>query len=86
MLFKVYVIYSPEHDKLFTGLTTSLTERMGSHNGDNPDDWTSGYKPWILVHMEIFEDEYDAVRRETYFESKVGQDHVRLDILPLFQF
>ena len=57
MLYKVYVLYSPNHDRLFTGMTTSLSDRMISHNGDAPDDWTSGYKPWTLVHMELFDEE-----------------------------
>lgn len=86
MIYKVYVLYSPKHNKLFTGLTTSLCDRMLSHNGDEPDDWTSGYKPWTLVHMELFIDESDAVIRESYLESDGGQDYVRDSILPLFEF
>ena len=86
MLFKVYVLYSPNHDKLFTGLTTSLSDRMISHNGEGPDDWTAGYKPWTLVHMELFNDEHEAFLRETFLESSSGQEYVRTDVLPLFNF
>ena len=86
MLYKVYVLYSHGHDKLFTGMTTSLTDRMMSHNSDEPDDWTSSYKPWILVHMELFEDESDAFLRESFLESAGGETFIRKDILPLFKF
>jgi putative endonuclease len=84
MVFKVYILYALKHDKLFTGMTASLIDRMSSHNGDDADDWTSAYKPWILVHMELFDDEAEALLREQYFESQEGQEHVRTDVLPLF--
>lgn len=84
MQFKVYVIYSPGHDRIFTGMTTSLTDRMESHNGEDPEDWISSYKPWTLIHMELFEEEYQALNREAYFESEAGQDHIRSEILPIF--
>ncbi len=86
MIFKVYVLYAKEHDKLFTGLTTSLINRMYSHNMDNPDEWTSIYRPWTLVHMELYNDENEALFRESYLESERGQKYVREDVLPLFKF
>ena len=86
MQFKVYVLYSLKFDKLFTGMTTSLTDRMITHNGEEPDDWTSGFRPWTLVHMELYQEKIDAVLRESFFESEVGQTYIREDILPLFEF
>ena len=86
MLFKVYILYAPVHDKLFTGMTSSLIDRMASHNGNEPEDWTSVYKPWTLVHMELFNDEKEATRRESYFENVAGESYVREYILPLFEF
>ena len=86
MIYKVYVLYSPKHDKLFTDLTTSLIDRMHSHNKENPDEWTSVYRPWTLVHMELYNDENDALLRESFLESEGGQRYVREDVLPLFNF
>ncbi len=86
MLYKVYVLYAKDHDKLFTGMTTSLGDRMLSHNSDTPEDWTSGYQPWTLVHMELFPEESEAYLRETFLESYEGQAYIRKDILPLFDF
>lgn len=86
MLFKLYILYATRHDKLFTGVTTSLIDRMKSHNSDEAEDWTGVYKPWTLVHMEIFNDESDALFRETFFKSPAGEAYVRKDILPLFDF
>lgn len=86
MIYKVYVLYSPEHDKLFTGFTTSLIDRMYSHNNESADEWTSMYRPWTLVHMELYNEEDEALLRETYLESESGQEYVREDVLPLFEF
>ncbi|MEX0986262.1 MAG: GIY-YIG nuclease family protein [Bacteroidales bacterium] len=86
MLYKVYVLYSPESNKLFTGMTTSLGTSMISHNGNESEDWTSSFKPWVLIHMELFNDESDAIIRETFLESNSGEAYVRSDILPLFEF
>lgn len=86
MFFKVYVLYSPAHDKLFTGMTSSLSDRMISHNGEEPEDWTSAYQPWTLIHMELFDNESDASVRESFLESPGGQTFVRDEVLPLFTF
>ena len=86
MLYKVYILYATQHDKLFTGLTGSLIDRMVSHNGDDPEDWTSVYRPWTLVHMELYNDEHEAGKREAFFESEAGMAYIREYILPLFDF
>ncbi len=86
MLYKVYILYSPSHKKLFAGMTTSLTDKMLWHNSEEPVDWTSEYRPWTLIHMELFNDETEAYLRESYFESESGQNYIKTDILPLYKF
>lgn len=86
MLYKVYVIYSPSHNKLYTGLTTQLGEQLKLFNGDQSVKGISEFKPWTLVHMELFNDEGEASLRESYLKSPHGQAYVRSDILSLFGF
>ncbi len=86
MLYKVYVLYSLKHDRLFIGMTSSLIDRMHSHNTDDADEWSSVYRPWTLVHMELYKEEDEALLRESYLESEHGQQYVRDDVLPLFSF
>lgn len=86
MLYKVYVLYSPSFNKIYTGLTTGLGDRMVSHNGAGGEDRTSEFKPWTLIHMELFNDESEALLRKTFIESPAGQAYVRSDILSLFDF
>ncbi len=86
MLFKVYVIYAPAHDKLFTGMTTGLGDRMEVHNGSGTSDWTSEYRPWTLVHMELFDNDDEATLRESYLKSREGEQFLRANVLSLFNF
>ncbi len=86
MLYKVYVLYAPSHNKLFIGLTTGLGDRMVSHNGAGGDDWTNEFKPWTLIHMELFDNEDEATLRKTFFDGPNGHSYIRSDILPLFDF
>lgn len=86
MLYKVYILYAPVHDKLFIGVTSSLIDRMKSHNSNEPEDWTSIYKPWTLVHMELYSDKSEALRREAFLEGASGEIFIREEVLPLFEF
>lgn len=86
MLYKVYVLYAISYDKLYVGLTNSLTDRLALHNSDSSEEWTTEYQPWTLIHMEIFNNEYEALLRETYLKSAPGQKYIREDILSLFTF
>jgi predicted GIY-YIG superfamily endonuclease len=84
MLYKVYVIYSPVHKRIFTGMTTALGDAMLSHNGDKTSDPTNELKPWTLIHMELFKEESEALFRRTFLESADGQSYIQSDILSLF--
>jgi len=86
MLYKVYVLFSTSHNRLFTGTTTSLGEQMQLFNGDRLVEGMSEFKPWTLVHMELFNNEAEASMRESFLKSPQGQAYVRSDILSLFKF
>jgi putative endonuclease len=86
MLYKVYVLYSTSRNRLFTGMTTSLGEQMQIFNGDQEIEGMSEFKPWTLVHMELFNNEAEASMRESFLKSPQGQAYVRSDILSLFGF
>ena len=67
-------------------MTTGLGEYMQALNGDQSVKGLSEFKPWTLIHMELFNDEGEASLRETYLKSPEGQAYVRADILSLFNF
>ena len=86
MSYKVFVLYSYAHDKIFVGYTTSLTDYMITMNVMESDNPLYEYRPWTLVHMELFITEDEAMIRDGFLKQQIGQDYIRREILPMFDF
>ena len=67
-------------------MTTGLGEFMQQLNGGKSEDKMATFRPWTLIHMELFHDEGEASFRESYLLSPEGQAYIRSDILSLFDF
>ena len=78
----VYVLYSSKHDKLYCGVTSDLIKRFNSHNLLGIRDWTKAYRPWIVVHVELFLTRSEALEREKSLKSGKGREWIRSEILP----
>ncbi len=67
----VYVLYSLKDHKLYKGCTSDISKRLLRHNnGGNAS--TANRKPFVLVHLETFEDKASALKRENYIKSPEG--------------
>jgi putative endonuclease len=67
----VYVLYSLKDNKLYKGATANIQKRLIRHNaGGNKS--TAHRKPFVLVHVEVFELKSDALKRELYIKSAEG--------------
>ena len=86
MSFKVFVLYSHPNDRLFVGYTTSLTDYMITMNVMETDNPLFEFRPWTLIHMELFESEDEAMVREGFLKQDVGQEYIKREILPMFDF
>jgi len=86
MSYKVFVLYSYLHDKIFVGYTDSLTDYMITMNVMESDNPLYEYRPWTLVHMELFISEEEAMIREGFLKQEMGQEYIRREILPMFDF
>ncbi|HER08494.1 MAG TPA: GIY-YIG nuclease family protein [Bacteroides sp.] len=86
MSFKVFVLYSYPNDRLFVGYTKSLTDYMITMNVMKSNNPLYEFRPWTLIHMELFEDEDEAMVREGFLKQEMGQDYIRREILPMFDF
>ena len=86
MSYKVFVLYSYPHDRLFVGYTTSLTDYMITMNVMETDNPLYEFRPWTLIHMELFISEDEAMVREGFLKQEIGQDYIRREILPMFDF
>ena len=75
-MFTVYVLYSQSFKKIYIGYTSSLEERFKSHNELATKGWTIKFRPWEIVHKEIFESKVNAMRREKELKSAKGREWV----------
>ena len=54
--------------------------RLLSHN-EFGKDWTSRYRPWVLIYTKEFMSKHDAVEYEKWLKSGTGRDFINsLDI------
>ncbi|MBT1687192.1 GIY-YIG nuclease family protein [Dawidia soli] len=81
MSFHVYVLHSLQNDKIYIGYTSDLESRLKSHNELATKGWTIKFRPWTLVHTEVFETKAEAMRREKQLKSARGQEFIRKEIL-----
>ena len=83
-MFSVYVIYSSDYNRRYTGLTNDVEKRVGQHNAKQNRS-TKSYTPWKLILVESFETREEARRREKYLKSGIGREYIDnlLRITPL---
>ncbi|MEZ5070203.1 MAG: GIY-YIG nuclease family protein [Bacteroidales bacterium] len=86
MSYKVFVLYSFKHDRLYVGYTTSLTDYMVTMNVMETDNPLYQFRPWTLIHMELFFTEEEAMVREGFLKKEAGQQYIRREVLPMFDF
>jgi putative endonuclease len=76
MDFVVYILYSEEHNKIYTGYTSDLVSRFHSHNGLSSKGWTKRYRPWKVVYCEFYKAKQEAMLREKYLKSGSGREWI----------
>ena len=86
MSYKVFVLYSHPNNRLFVGYTTSLTDYMITMNVMESDNPLFEFRPWTLIHMELFISEDEAMVREGFLKQEIGQNYIRREILQMFDF
>ena len=67
----VYVLYSLKDHKLYKGATSNVQQRILKHNSGGSKS-TANRKPFVLVHIEMFDDKTTALKRENYLKSLEG--------------
>ncbi len=75
-MYFVYVLKSTNFGTRYVGSTDSVEKRLKEHNS-GASKYTSGRKPWTLVHTEEFSSKTEALRREKFL--KTGQGRKWLD-------
>ena len=68
MIFKVYILFSVNYNKHYTGFSSNLSLRLQSHN-EFGKDWTAKYRPWKLIYSKEFENKTEAMAYEKWLKS-----------------
>ena len=75
-MFTVYVLYSPTFNKIYVGYTSDLEVRILSHNFLAVKGYTLKYRPWEIIHTEVFETKLAAMKREKELKSANGRKFI----------
>ncbi|MCZ6704245.1 MAG: GIY-YIG nuclease family protein [Ignavibacteria bacterium] len=75
MNFFVYILYSPSHNRTYTGQSDNLDNRLVYHNSGKVRS-TKPYRPWELIYIESFPTRAQAMKREKWFKSKAGRKKI----------
>jgi putative endonuclease len=82
MNYYLYILYSPNFKRTYTGQTDELSERMDLHNAGKVKS-TKQFRPWLLIHSESYPSRAEAMKREKWFKSKAGRKKIA-QLLKLF--
>lgn len=79
--FVVYILYSENFKKTYTGFTSNLIERFKSHNFLETKGYTLKFRPWQVIHVEFFDSKVEAMKREKYLKTGIGREFIKNLIL-----
>ncbi|MBA3664896.1 MAG: GIY-YIG nuclease family protein [Bacteroidetes bacterium] len=77
ILYYVYIIYSQRAGKKYTGFSEDITLRLQQHNEGSLGVYTKNKGPWVLIHLEEFENKSEALKRERYLKTGAGRDYIK---------
>ena len=76
----VYILFSEKYQKKYIGVTSNLIARFKSHNELGTKGWTKSYRPWIVIHIEVYFNKKEALRREKFLKSGKGRQWIKQNL------
>ena len=76
MIYTVYILFSINFQKHYTGFSSNIEQRILSHN-ELGKDWTAKYRPWKIIFIKEFESKKEAMAYEKWLKSGVGRVFVK---------
>ena len=73
--FYVYILRSLADGRRYIGLTNDARRRLQEHNGGHTIS-TRGRRPFVIDHVEEFDDRNTAREREKYLKSGAGRRYL----------
>ena len=78
--YAVYVLKSLSSEKHYVGYTSNLITRFQSHNSLGKKGFTTRYRPWEVIHVEVYTTKRQAMNREKYLKSGHGREWMKKNI------
>ena len=75
MNYFVYILYSHNFKRTYTGQTDNLKSRLILHNSGKVKS-TKPYLPWVLIYSESVTSRADAMKREKWFKTSAGRKKI----------
>ena len=75
--FVVYILFSKNCSKTYTGFTSNLIERFKSHNVLGVKGYTIKYRPWEVIYVEFFTSKANALRKEKFLKTGIGREFIK---------
>ena len=72
----VYVLYSLKDHRLYKGSTSNIQKRLIRHNSGGSTS-TAKRKPFVLLHIEQFDDKIIALKRELFLKTLEGGSQLK---------
>jgi len=79
----VYILYSKKLKKTYIGETKSIIDRFKSHNQLATKGWTLRGRPWVVIHVEFYDNRSLALKREKQLKGGQGRQWIKNEILCL---
>ena len=69
----VYVLFSESHQCRYVGSALDVEARLKQHNLGG-SKYTSGRRPWKIVHAESFPTKTEPLKREKFLKTGEGRE------------
>ncbi len=78
-MYYVYILKSKLDNKLYTGFSANLKERLIEHKNGNVES-TKNRRPLELIYYEAYNDKVNALKREKFLKTTRGKAQLRKQI------
>lgn len=83
-MYYVYILFSTKDNKLYTGYTPNLKNRIEKHNKGFVKA-TKHRQPLQLIYYEGYLEKLDAKRREVYLKGGKGKSELKIQLKEILQ-
>jgi putative endonuclease len=73
----IYVLFNYSHQRFYTGSSSDPYKRLKSHNDPRNRGWTRRFTPWVLIHIEKFNNKHEALLREKWLKTGAGRKFIK---------